>query len=108
MSGGRQIRNITLIKQWMLHHFRRWYATYYIKAEGEVDVAYIHEERFWPVEVKWTQQRRTKDLQQIQKYNNGIILSKQRHYLNHDGVPRYYLPWYLAHQNFLFKERNLA
>lgn len=94
-----------LVETVVVNHFRRWYPIYYIKAEGEVDVAYIHEKRFWPVEVKWTQQLRNKDLKQIQKYNNGIILSKQRHgSSNHEGLPRYHLPWYLAYQHSLYNE----
>jgi len=35
-------------------HYRRYYPTFYIKAEGEVDLAYIDRNRFHPVEVKWT------------------------------------------------------
>jgi predicted AAA+ superfamily ATPase len=57
-------------------HYRRFYPTYYIKAEGEVDIAYIHQQRFWPIEIKWTQQLREKDLKQILKYDNGLILTK--------------------------------
>lgn len=58
-------------------HYQRYYPTYYIKAEGEVDIAYIREEKFWPVELKWTSQLRAKDLKQIGKYKNGLILTKQ-------------------------------
>lgn len=65
-----------LIETIVVTHIRRFYPTFYIKAEGEVDVAYIHENVFWPIEVKWTNQLRSKDLKQIQKYRNGIILSK--------------------------------
>jgi hypothetical protein len=35
-------------------HFRRFYPKYYIKEEGEVDIAYVDGGRFWPVEIKWT------------------------------------------------------
>ena len=60
------------------NHLRRYVPTYYIKGQGEVDVAYVHEGRFWPVEIKWTGQRRPKALKQIARYSNGEIWSKSR------------------------------
>lgn len=57
-------------------HVRRFYPTYYIKAEGEVDIAYVEGKRFTPIEVKWTQQLRPKDLKQIAKYRNGRIWAR--------------------------------
>jgi len=33
-------------------HYRRLYPTYYIKGAGEVDIAYVDDGRFWPIEVK--------------------------------------------------------
>jgi predicted AAA+ superfamily ATPase len=57
-------------------HYHRFYPTYYIKGEGEVDIAYVHRGRFWPVEVKWTGQLRTKELKQILKYPNSIICAR--------------------------------
>lgn len=65
-----------LVELCAVTHYRRYFETYYIKATGEVDIAYIHENRFWPVEIKWSNQLRKKDLKQILKYNNGIILTK--------------------------------
>ena len=59
-------------------NYNRYYPVFYIKAEGEVDIAYIHNKRFWPVEVKWTNQLRQKDLKQITKYNNALILGKTK------------------------------
>lgn len=59
-------------------HYRRYYPTYYIKAEREVDIAYVHQQRFYPIEIKWTNQLRSKDLKQILKYPNARILSKNK------------------------------
>ena len=50
--------------------------TYYIKAEGEVDVAVVRDGRFWPVGIKWTGQVRPKDIKQVSKYANGRIFAK--------------------------------
>jgi predicted AAA+ superfamily ATPase len=52
---------------------RRKYTTYYIKSEGEVDVAIIFKKKFLPVEIKWTEDLRKRDLKQILKYKKGII-----------------------------------
>ena len=59
-------------------HLKRFYPTYYIKAQAEVDVAYVRDGRFWPVEIKWTGQLRPKSLKQIARYPNGEIWSKAR------------------------------
>lgn len=85
-----------LVEACITSHIRRWYPTYYIKAEGEVDVAYVKDRKFWPIEVKWTEQLRARDLKQIQKYKNGIILGKQRQAYQVNATPSYPLPWYLA------------
>jgi len=73
-------------------HYRRYYPTYYIKAEGEVDVAYVDQNRFWPLEVKWTKQLRPKDLKQIAKYPNGHILTRSRQSGHILGIPTQPLP----------------
>jgi predicted AAA+ superfamily ATPase len=67
-----------LVEACVVTHYRRYFPTYFIKGDGEVDVAYIKEGRFWPVEVKWTQQIQKSELKQFAKYSNGIILTKWR------------------------------
>jgi predicted AAA+ superfamily ATPase len=65
-----------LVEACVVSHYQRFYPCFYIKNVGEVDLAYVHDNTFFPIEVKWTQQLRHKDLQQIRKYRNGVILSK--------------------------------
>lgn len=77
-------------------HFRRYFPTYYLKAEGEVDVAVVHGGRFWPIEVKWTGQVRPKDLKQIRKYRNGVVWGRVRTRGSLEGVPVEPLPLALA------------
>lgn len=77
-------------------HYRRLYPTYYIKAEGEVDVAYVRDDRFWPVEVKWTEQLRPKELKQIAKYPNARILNRAKRPSRIQGVETLPLPVALA------------
>jgi len=84
-----------LVETTVITHYRRRYPTYYIKAEGEVDIAYIDQNRFWPVEIKWTNQLRTKDLKQIMKYSNGKIFSKTRDFGNIQSIPTEPLPYAL-------------
>jgi predicted AAA+ superfamily ATPase len=68
-------------------HYHRYYRTFYIKAEGEVDIAYVRDDRFWPIEVKWTGQVRPKDVKQIAKYPNGIICGRAARATAVSGVP---------------------
>lgn len=65
-----------LVESCVISEVRKYFPTYYIKAEGEVDLAYIHDEAFWPIEITWSTQIRAKDLKQILKYPNGRILTK--------------------------------
>jgi len=67
-----------MVEACVVSHYQRFYPTYYIKAKGEVDVVYIKDGKIWPVEVKWRNQLRPKDLKQIRKYPNGLILTKSR------------------------------
>ena len=84
-----------LVEATVVSHFRRWFQTYYIHAEGEVDIAYIDQQKFWPIEVKWTQQLHAKDLKQVLKYKQGRIWShaKEAHTLQH--ITTESLPWAL-------------
>ena len=76
----------------LANHVHRHYPTYYIKAEGEVDIAYVKDNQFWPLEAKWTGQIRPKDLKQIAKYSNGIIAGRSHEVRNVSNVPCYPLP----------------
>lgn len=81
-----------LIESIVATHYRRVYPTYYIKAEGEVDVAYVYDKKFWPVEVKWTNQIRSKDLKQITKYKNAKIYAKVNEQTTTLNIPTTPLP----------------
>ena len=59
-------------------HYHRYFPTYYIKSEGEVDIAYVDQRRIYPVEIKWTNQLRPGDLKQVMKYANSKILTKNK------------------------------
>jgi len=52
---------------------RRNYPTYYIKADGEVDIAILAGRTFLPIEIKWSESLKKADLKQILKYKKGII-----------------------------------
>lgn len=66
----------SLVETIVINHARRRYPTYYIKAEGEVDLAYVKDGTFYPVEIKWGNQLRPKDLKQIKKYPQGQIWAR--------------------------------
>jgi hypothetical protein len=67
-----------LVEACVVCHYRRRFPTYYIKAKGEVDVAYVDGQGFHPLEIKWTGQLRPADLKQIGKYADSLILTKTR------------------------------
>jgi len=81
-----------LVESCVSAHYRRYYPTYYIKAKGEVDVAYVREGAFWPIEVKWTGQVHPKGLSQITKYGNGLILTRSKSESVIQGIPTVPLP----------------
>lgn len=58
--------------------FKRKYKTYYIKAQGEVDLALLNKNTFFPIEIKWTENLKTSELKQILKYKKGLIGYKGR------------------------------
>jgi hypothetical protein len=81
-----------LVEACVTTHYRRIFPTYYIKSKGEVDIAYVDKNRFWPVEVKWSAQLRPKQLKQITKYPNGLILTKSKRQGEIQGIPAIPLP----------------
>jgi len=95
-----QVKELLLDSEWsaklteacVATHYRRHFPTYHIKARGEVDIAYVYGNRFWPVEVKWTGQLRPKQLKQISKYPNGIILTRSKQTGQIQGIPTTPLP----------------
>lgn len=81
-----------LVEATVVTQYRRYFPTYYIKAEGEVDVALVIGNGFEPLEIKWTEQLRPKDVKQIAKYRNGRILTKSRQFGRINGIPTIPLP----------------
>jgi len=88
-----------LVEACVVTHYAHQFPTYYIKAEGEVDIAYIAKNRFWPIEIKWTNQIRLQDIKQIIKYKNGRIFSKTTELKIIEQVPVEPLPLALLQIN---------
>ena len=87
--------NARLVEASAITQVRRWYPTFYIKARGEVDIAYVSGKKFWPIEIKWAGQHRPKDLQQVAKYQNSRVFGRQRNFGKINGIPTEPLPWAL-------------
>jgi predicted AAA+ superfamily ATPase len=81
-----------LVEATVVGHARRHFPSFYIKAEGEVDLAVVDGGTFWPIEVKWRTQTRPKDLKQIRKYPNGVVAAPVRRRRTLDGTPVLPLP----------------
>jgi predicted AAA+ superfamily ATPase len=83
---SKQLKPVLADQQWssklteacIVTHYRRRFPTFYIKSKGEVDVAYVSDDRIWPVEIKWTRQLRPKQIKQIIRYPNGRILTRSK------------------------------
>lgn len=72
MNSQGNLKN-ALIEGTVTSLFNRSFETYYIKAEGEVDLAIILSKHFIPIEIKNSLTLNKKDLKQILKYKRGII-----------------------------------
>lgn len=81
-----------LVEAVAVTHAARFWPTYYIKAEGEVDLACIAGDRFWPIEIKWSKTIRPKDLKQLAKYPTGRILGRSKRVSEVLGLPAIPLP----------------
>jgi predicted AAA+ superfamily ATPase len=86
-----------LVETIAVAQFKRQFGKiYYIKGhKGEVDIAYLQKESFFPVEIKWTTQLRPEELKQIMVYPNGLILGRQRGAAQVAHVPCIPLIYYL-------------
>jgi predicted AAA+ superfamily ATPase len=75
-----------LVEGVVSNHYRRYYPTYYIKAKGEIDIAYVDQNTCWPVEIKWCNQLRLHELKELKKYPNTKVLSKQYSFGKVNGI----------------------
>lgn len=81
-----------LVKACVTTHFKRYFPTYYIKSTGEVDLAYIKQKHFWPIQIEWTDELRKKDIKQMAKYPNSLILSNKQQYTQLNDISVVPLP----------------
>lgn len=72
MSSPSELQN-ALIEGTVAALFNRRWNLYYIKGEGEVDLAVVAQKRFVPIEIKNSLVLSRKDLKQILKYRNGLV-----------------------------------
>ncbi|MBS0655898.1 MAG: ATP-binding protein [Verrucomicrobia bacterium] len=92
-----------LVESSAVTHYRRYWPTYYIKgASGEVDIAYVKDELFWPVEVKWTNQIHLNELDQAAKYKRSVVLTKRKQTGHIGQMPTVPLPVALFALNTAF------
>ncbi len=79
--------------------------TYYLKADGEIDLVMVLGKQFLPLEVKWANQIRAKDLKQLKKYQSSILLSKNFEKGEYEGISSFPLPLFLLEY---FEEEKLS
>lgn len=76
-----------IVEACAVSHFSRFHPTYYIKGDGEVDIAYVKDGRFWPLEIKWTRQIRAPEIKQAAKYKNSLIAGREGLPAQIHGIP---------------------
>lgn len=76
--------------------YHRFLPVYYLKTEGEIDLVIPLRRRFIPAEVKWSGQVRAKDLAQLKKYKNSVILTRMPYQAEDQGVRSFPLPLFLV------------
>lgn len=76
-------------------HFKKRGPAYYWKGKGEVDVVGIPKREVLFVEVKWTKQLRSWDLEELKKHRNAVILTRQPVGGVMEKIPLHFLPAYL-------------
>jgi len=97
---NKQLKHVLAVRQWssklaeacVATHYRRRFPTFYIKSKGEVDVAYVSEDRIWPIDIKWTRPLRPKQIKQIINYPDGRILTRSKLKGEIQGIPTEPLP----------------
>lgn len=88
--------------------YRRRFPLYYLKAEGEIDLVIPHGKQFLPIETKWSEQTRAKDLAQLRKYKNSVILTKADRKGTIDGVLSCPLPLFLIENALRVEDKEEA
>ncbi len=73
-------------------HISRFFPTFYIKSEGEVDIAHLEDGKINPIEVKWSHRQRAKDFKQLAKYERSKIWSRSWEGAQSAGIPIEPLP----------------
>jgi len=76
--------------------FHSDFPLYYLKGEGEIDLIVVLGKNFLPLEIKWSNQLRPKDLAQLKKYPHSILLTKQTEQGQIENLRIYPLPLFLV------------
>lgn len=68
-------------------HVARTQPVFYLKGQGEVDVAWLEQRRIRSMEIKWTRQLRPEELKEIRRRGRGVIAARVRQAAELDGIP---------------------
>lgn len=71
-----EIKESTLVEACVASHCHRSAKTFYWKAEGEIDVIWLKDQKIQAIEVKWSEQLRPIDLKTLRQFKNSVILTK--------------------------------
>lgn len=84
-----------LIEGVVINHIRRFYPTYYIKEKQEIDVAFVKQKKYHPIEIKWTNQLRYDELKHLKNEPRAFVVAKVLKKTELDGIQVLPLPLFL-------------
>lgn len=68
-------------------HVARFAEVFYVKGQGEIDVAWVDNRALQMVEVKWTTQLRPEELKEIRRRGRGLIAGRVLRSASYEGIP---------------------
>lgn len=85
---ARALDEANIVEGIALSHYARFYKTFYMKGDGEIDIVYLDQKHFHPVEVKWRNQVRGSDLEELRKYpERALVLTKEYEETHFGDIP---------------------
>lgn len=85
-SGPILVTESQLVELVVVNEYAHRHPCFYHKGQGEIDLVVIVDSRPKFIEVKWSKQIRPKDLKELQKYEDTMILAKESGHGSYGGI----------------------
>ncbi len=88
-----------LVEAIAVSHVARRSKAFYIKKTGEVDIAVVSNKNILPIEIKWRNQVRASDRKELNRFQGGMLVSRQSFWGKREGLSFIPLPVFLLFEN---------